>query len=201
MEGSMGAEREVEGNVLVSSDLPRITLRVDEGLRFVGRLQFVLYDFAEADVFVFAEADEGGRLSRWVIVQFEGYLESNSYTYNYSSPTTVRVGSHEYLHDYYVADRESVSEPERPGSDAERVSGLLREKGYVEPVRSMRVRLVRLIGEERRRELLLIYGESLDERTELAGRLPANAFLGEEHAEVAEGLLRRALGAIEVMEG
>jgi hypothetical protein len=192
--------RTVENNVLTSTNMPRIKLKIDPSLRFVGRLQFILYDLAEADVFVFAEAGDGGMVRRLVIVQFEGYLDNNSYTYKYSSPTTVKVGSHEFLQDYYATDRARLTEPVRPDSDAARVYSLLREKGYVEPARSVRVRLVRLLGEERRKELLIIYGESVDDRLEVAESLPANDFIGEDHAQLKSELLARALQAIEVIE-
>jgi hypothetical protein len=200
MEGATAPARSVENNVLTSSDLPRIKLRIDPRLRFVGRLQFVLYDVAEADLFVFVEADDTGKISRRIIVQFEGYLDNNSYTYNYGSPTTVKVGTHEFLQDYYATDREHVTKPVRPDSDSARVSKLLGANGYTEPVRSVRARLVRLLGAERRKELLLIYGESLDEKPNAAERLPSNDFLGEEHAHWVSELLERALQAIEVIE-
>jgi hypothetical protein len=200
MQQSSVPTRDVEHNVLTSSDLPRIKLRIDPSLRFVGRLQFVLYDVAEADVFVFAEGGAGGALRRFEIVQFEGYLDNNAYAYDYHSPTTVQVGAHPFLHDYYFTDRDRQSEPLRPDSDAARVWNLLREHGFTQPARYMRVRLVRLLGEERRRELLIIYGESLDDRPDVAGELPANAFFGEEHSQLAGELLGRALRAIEVLE-
>ena len=110
------------------------------------------------------------------------------------------MGAHPYLHDYYFTDRDRQSEPPRPDSDAARVWNLLREHGFRQPVRYMRVRLVRLLGEERRRELLIIYGESLDDRPEVAGELPPNTFFGEEHSQLAGELMGRALQAFEVLE-
>ena len=66
--------RTVENNLLVSSDLPTIKIKVSDRLEYVGRLQFVLYEVAEADIFVFAEADTHHALKRWLVGGFEGYL-------------------------------------------------------------------------------------------------------------------------------
>src|SRR5215212_3901674 len=118
--------RTVENNLLVSTDLPAIKIKVSDRLEYVGRLQFVLYEVAEAEIFVFAEADTQKRLKRWLVVQFEGYLDSNSHTYNYRMPTRIPAGSHEYMVDDFAANLPLMRAEERADSDGARVAGLLR---------------------------------------------------------------------------
>ena len=52
-------------------------------------------------------------------------------------------------------------EPMKPGSDREAVERILKSKGYKMPAGMMYVRLVHLLDSEKRKELMIIYGEDL----------------------------------------
>ena len=54
--------RTVDGNLLVSTALPAIAVRVDLSLAYSDRLPFVLYVVARVDLFLFVQA-EGARAS------------------------------------------------------------------------------------------------------------------------------------------
>lgn len=193
--------RTVEDNVLVSTDMPAIKLKVDDHMEYVGRLQFVLYNVAEADIFVFAEGDEGRRLKRWLVVQFEGFLDSNSHTYNYAMPTRFTLGSHEYMVDDYAANLKTMMAEEPADSDGANVAALLRREGYTLPEDAIWSRFVRAVGEARRKELLIIYTEDLAPLGLAASDLPANVPLPQEYAALTEGLHKRALLTFSILEG
>jgi hypothetical protein len=174
--------RTVEDNVLVSTAVPALKLKVDGRMEYVGRLQFVLYNIAEADIFVFAEGDEGRRLKRWLVVQFEGFLDGNSHTYNYAMPARIALGSHEYMVDDYADNLNRMMAEEPADSDGAHVAALLRKEGYTLPEDAIWSRFVRAIGEARRKELLIIYTEDLAALGLTASDLPANVPLPQEHA-------------------
>jgi hypothetical protein len=192
--------RTLDGNVLVSSDLPPITVEVDPGLDFIGRLRFPLYGIADADIFVFGEPGPDGIVKRSLVVQFEGYLDNNTHTYNYAMPRKVRLGEHDYMHDYYARNLRGSAE-RSPDSDGAHVSRLYREKGYSQPEEAIWVRLIRIIGEDRRRELLFIYLENLADLGHTAAELGDEGPLPEEHSALADSLRERALKAFKVTAG
>ncbi len=48
-----------------------------------------------------------------------------------------------------------------PGSDREHIDTMVRNKGYTMPAGMMYVRLVHLLDDQKRKELMIIYGEDL----------------------------------------
>ncbi|HYP40405.1 MAG TPA: hypothetical protein VEX13_08585 [Chloroflexia bacterium] len=193
--------RTVENNVLVSMDMPAIKLKIDNRMEYVGRLQFVLYNIAEADIFVFAEGDGDRRLKRWLIVQFEGFLDNNSHTYNYAMASRITLGSHEYMVDDYADNLNRMMAEEPADSDGAHVAALLRREGYTMPDDAIWSRFVRAIGEARRKELLIIYTEDLAALGLTAASLPFNVPLPQEYAALTEGVHERAVRAFTIVEG
>jgi hypothetical protein len=64
--------------------------------------------------------------------------------------------------DFYVETwPRSNGEKTEAGSDREHIDALIREKGYKIPTDMMYVRLVHLLDTEKRKELMIIYGEDL----------------------------------------
>lgn len=193
--------RTVENNLLVSADMPAITIKVGDSMEFVGRSKFVLYDIAEAEIFVFAEASEDRRLKRRLVVQFEGFLDSNSHTYNYRMPVRMTLGSHEYMVDDFAANLRRLKQEEPADSDSARVDDLLQQAGYAMPDDAIWTRFVRVIGEDRRRELLIIYMEDLKDLGLTAAGMPYGEPLSQEYAPLTDSVHERALHAFSILEG
>ena len=107
--------RAVDGNVLVSTALPPIRVRVDPGLAYTGRLQFILYDVDRVDLYLFVRTD-GPRAVQALLAQFEGYLDHVDATYAYPETETVTLGAHTYVADAAVTDVPSFLE-EHPGAE------------------------------------------------------------------------------------
>jgi hypothetical protein len=190
--------RTVENNLLVSTAQPPIKLQIDRRMGYVGRLLINLFDLAEAEIYVFAEADEG-RLKRWLTVHFEGYYDTNSYSYDYRMPGRATLGANEYLYDDRATDLREAQI--RPGSDWEAVTNLLKEKGFTFPNETIRTRYVRMLGEDRRREILVIYTEDLQPLGLTAGEISGDEGLLPEYAVVAKELHERAAAAFKILEG
>src|SRR5512144_429565 len=85
------ARRSFEGGLLVSTELPRLSIRVDARLGYLGATDLVIKGIARADRHHFVEAD-GSRVKRLLVVQFEGYLPSSTGAYRYPLADPVRLG-------------------------------------------------------------------------------------------------------------
>ena len=81
--------RTVKDRVLTSTQLPAVKIEFAEPFKYAGGHSFVLYEVANAEQHFFVDADKDGRVKRMYWVQFEGYLPSNTHSYDYKSPNTV----------------------------------------------------------------------------------------------------------------
>jgi hypothetical protein len=192
--------RTVENNLLFSEALPPVTMKIDDAFDYVGRLQFILYDLADVDLFVFAVPGPAGEVERLLLVQFERFLDDNERTYNYNSPLTVLLGDHEYQYNSAVVHIPSMLE-ERPDSDSARALALLHEKGYQPGDDYIYTRFVRLIDEARRKELLFSYSENLNIVGLTAGDLSEGGRAAGELESLSKGVFERALKVVQIVEG
>jgi hypothetical protein len=89
-------------------------------------------------------------------VQFEKYLPTRpELKHTYDSPRHVNLGGMDFYGDTWVRTEDAETQP---GSDVEHIVALIRAKGY-RPDGMMSVRLVHLLDEQKRQELMVIYGE------------------------------------------
>ena len=180
----------------------RVTVRVPASAAYVGSERFTLYGVADAEVHVFAEADQAKRLRRLYWIQFESYLPSlPDKRYNYADgnrrvkawgiPTWVRA----------VPVR--TDGPMRAGSDREHVIGILTRAGYTIPPEVMNVRLVQLLDDPEgaghgRRELMLIYSEDLGPTGRKVAELTADGKPTARWMPMEQPLVTRATTAFRV---
>jgi len=152
-------ERKAEGNVLTSERDPKVRIRLPESAQYVGADRWVLYDIADCELHAFVEADPQKNVERLYWVQFEGYLPTKpELAHEYDSPRHVQIGGLDFFVDTWVKSNDAR---QRPGSDGEHIRALIRAKGYKLPAGMMCVRLVHLLDEQKRKELMIIYGEDV----------------------------------------
>ncbi len=178
-ESAAAAARSVTGQVLTSTALPTVRLEFDEQFKYVGQQSFVLYGVAHAEQHFFVDADAERRIKRLYWIQFEGYLPSNSHSYQYKINKQVNLGGLTFIADTFAR---SSAGKDRPDSDLGKAEAFLESKGYrIERNSLVLQRLVHLIGAARRDELMIIYAEDLGEPVTAAD---LNA--------LADGLVERA---------
>ncbi|MDQ5825855.1 MAG: hypothetical protein M3441_16805 [Chloroflexota bacterium] len=190
--------RAVEDNVLVSEDDPAVKVRVAAGFSFVGELEFILYDVAYVNLFVFVRAEPTHPAQ--IVVQFEHYLEDNDHTYTYESPGWITLGEHEYIYDVQAVNVPAAV-AQRPDSDAAQVMRLVSDKGYPMPDEAIFARFVRMLDDTNRRELLIIYSEPLSQPGLTAADLQPGWRAQQHFTELCESLIARALQSFEIIEG
>ena len=149
----------MEGNVITSARDPRVRIRLPKSAQYVGADRWVLYDIADCELHLFVDADSKMNVQRLYWVQFEGYLPTRpELKHTYDSPRHTNLGGMDFYVDTWVRRKDAEM---RPGSDLEHVVALLRTKGYHMPDGMMYVRLVHLLDERKRQELMIIYAEDV----------------------------------------
>jgi hypothetical protein len=190
--------RTVEGHVLTSTEMPAVRIEFDQGFEYVGNHSFILYDVAQAEQHFFVDADKEGRVKRMYWVQFEGYLPSNNHVYRYKVDRTTDIGGLEFIADAYA--RNVKANPGRPDSDGARARAFLEAKGYrmaSEDVLSQR--LVHLIDDAKRNELMIIYMEDLSGMGLTAADFGEGGRAAARWDQISDGLLDRALKGMKVL--
>jgi hypothetical protein len=152
-------ERRVENNVIISERDPRVRIELPKSVRYVGADRWNLYDIADCELHAFVEADAQKNVQRLYWVQFEGYLSTKpDLHHQYDSPRHATIGGLDFYVDTWIREK---NEKTTPRSDLEHIEGLIRAKGYKMPADMMIVRLVHLLDEQKRKELMIIYAEDL----------------------------------------
>jgi hypothetical protein len=150
-------ERKVESNVIASERDPKVRIELPKSVQYVGADRWILLGIADCELHAFVLADEQQNAQRLYWVQFEGYVPTRpELKHQYDSPRHTTIGSLDFYVDTWV---KSTDKKTTPGSDEEHIQALIRAKGYKMPAGMMYVRLVHLLDEQKRKELMIIYGE------------------------------------------
>jgi hypothetical protein len=189
-------ERKVVGNVVTSERDPAVRIELPKAAQYVGADRWVLYGIADCELHAFVEAEAQKNVQRLYWVQFEGYLPSRpDLRHTYDSPKHTTIGGMDFYVDTWVRAKSATTES---GSDREHIEALVRAQGYRMPEAMMYVRLVHLLDEEKRKELMIIYGEDLAPTGLTAGELSEGGKAHDRWPGIADAMLERAQRRITV---
>jgi hypothetical protein len=190
-------QRTGQDTILRSEKLPVITIQIDPQFRYVGSTSFILYDIARVEQHHFVVADEERRVVRQLWFQFEGYLEDNNHTYNYSGMDTLSLNGFTFLHNTDPFNIDEAYEA-RPTSDFAHVVDFLREKGYRLAGDIMSHRMVWLDA-DLRNELMIIYSEVLDTTGYRLADVVEGGPAAAEWAALSQALQERSLSSFKIL--
>ena len=146
----------------------------------------------------FAEADRQKNVQQLYWVQFEGYLPTKpELKHEYDSPRHATIGGLDFYVDTWAAARDDKV---KTGSDTEHIQSLIRAKGYKMPAGMMYVRLVHLLDEQKRKELMIIYGEDLAPTGLTAADLKKGGKAYDQWPAIEKSLVERAEKKITIEE-
>ena len=183
--------RTVRGRALISTQLPAILIEFAKPFQYVGGHSFILYGVADAEQHFFVDADKEGRVKRMYWVQFEGYLPSNTHSYDYKATKTVNLGGFDFIADAYA--RNIKANPGRADSDGSKAREFLTGKGYrLGSDELLSQRLVHLVDEAKRNELMIIYVEDLSPMNLTAADLGPGGKAADQWDVISAALLERA---------
>jgi hypothetical protein len=188
-------ERRVTGNRLISNSDPAITIEVPASARYLGAERWDLYGVADCELHLFVEADEDKQVKALYWIQFEGYLPQNTHTYDYSDDEPVTFAGLPFYQRTHFGPTNNVP---RAGGDGERVRQMLARAGYRLAPEAMNVRLVHLLDDTRRKELMIIYGEDLARSGYRSEQLKDGDKPRAEWTDVEKGLVERAMKRIRI---
>ncbi|HKW62847.1 MAG TPA: hypothetical protein VJN89_09905 [Candidatus Acidoferrum sp.] len=190
-------QRQIQGQTIVSNELPAADLTFDEDFRYVGGQVVNLYGNADAEQHLFIKGAASGPVQSFYWVQFEHFLSTNKMTYGYKPDRTTDIGGLSFIYDVKSWPDYASMEEEDPRSDGAAIGRLLVEHNLAFPKRAVRVRMFHLPTADRRTELMIIYGESLPEDS----KIPVAAGgvrLDDADPEAAKTLLGHALRGLTI---
>jgi hypothetical protein len=190
-------QRTRSDTILRSDQLPAIAIQIDPEFKYVGSTSFILYDLARVEQHHFVVADAERRVVRRLWFQFEGYLENNNRTYNYSGMDTLTLNGFPFLHNTYPMNVEEVYAA-RPDSDSARTVDFLKEKGYRLTGDIMSHRMVWLDA-DLRNELMIIYSETLDATGYRLADITEDGSAASEWAALSQALQERSLASFKIL--
>lgn len=192
-------ERKVAGNVIISERDPAVRIELPKAAAYVGADRWVLYDIADCELHAWVEADSQKKVRRLYWVQFEGYVPSRpDLRHTYDSPKHATIGGMDFYVDSWVRAKDAKTDA---GSDREHIEALVTAKGYRMPEGMMYMRLVHLLDKEKRKELMIIYGEDLAPTGFTAADLSEGGKKYDRWPGIADSLLERAEREIAVKFG
>ena len=187
---SAAPERRVDGNVITSQRDPAVRIELPRSAQYAGADRWVLYDVADCELHAWVDADAQKNVHRLYWVQFEGYVPTRpELKHTYDSPCHATLGGLDFYVDTWVRARDAETEH---GSDREHIEALIRAKGYHMPEGMMYLRLVHLLDEQKRKELMIIYGEDLASTGFNAAELQPGGKAADRWPALADGLVGRA---------
>ena len=149
----------VNNNIIISDHDPKARIELPKSVWYVGVDRFILQDIADCELYAFVEVDDQKNVQRLYWIQFEDYLPSKpDLQHHYESPRHMTIGGFRFYVDTWV---KRTNENITAGSDEDHITALILSRGYKMPAGMMSVRLVHLLDEQKRKELMIIYSESL----------------------------------------
>lgn len=183
-------ERTVSGTSVTSSHDPKIRIDLPASAQYVGADRWLLLGFDDCEMHLFVDADAAKHIQRLYWVQFEAYIpERPDMHHDYSGSRHVTINGLDFYLDTWVQD---ASQPAEKDSDGEHQRHLLAAKGYTRPANGMYVRLVHLPDAQKRKELMVIYGEDLAPTGFTAAQLSEHGAAHDRWPAIEKALIERA---------
>ena len=195
-----GAGRSLHGNRLISLKFPSIEIDVDEQLRHAGILNFTLKKVAQVERYIYARADESGRVQRLLIMQFEAILPGVKGGYTFQVTNATRLGAHDYQTDVgFFNFAQTIAA--NPGAEAEKTKAFLDQKGLKVDDDYLVAQYARIGDTEKRHELILFYLEKLRDLGLTRAELEPSGRLASEAEKAFNDFAARARQSFTVVDG
>ncbi len=205
--------RYVKKNVLVSHELPEIEIQVSQQFKFIGEFDFEIIansdeyppefhgnTVASGTRFVFVSADEKKKVNKLFIVQLEGFLEHNSFTYNYNFDKADFIGNNKYRHNTWFYDSKKLAET-NPHNEGAKTRSFLENKGYVLEDHFMMSRFLGLASEDRKNEIIIFYLEMMKQNSGYSLEEYENTLNKEEVRAIRSSFVERSKKSFKIIKG
>lgn len=191
--------RHIIGRTIFSDDLPRAKLSIRREMRFIGAQRINIHGNSEAEQYVFASSGRDNIIHQFYLIQFEHFLPTNHFTYDYASMRTTKVGELQFNYDVRGFSDLGHLLREDNGSDGQAVERMLEKQRLVLPHNIVMVRMFHLPSADHRTELMILYGEALPQNTTVPVRA-SGASLDTESPSSAQIFLEHARQGLAVQK-
>ena len=190
--------RTVEDNVLRSSALPEMTLRVSRDFTYLGSLEFDLKNVARVERHIFIIADLG-KVERLFIAQFESALPDSDLEYIWQIRTPMALGGVDWQQNpYFFNNAENIKDD--PGAESDHTTRFLNQKGLTLEDELMMSRFARVVDASRRHEIILFYLENVSATGHTLEEISENGDIRSEYQSIADELVSRSLHYFEILQ-
>lgn len=150
----------VEHNTFVSPANPKIHVKVNKKLEYVGGVPFTIDDEAGGNRYVFVHATRDKHIQQMFVIQQEGFFSSSNEIYRYKITNPAKLGNFDYQHSVIMYDDEANIR-EEPGKEADLTRRFLAARGYVLEPELVMSRFARPADSERKHEIIFFCYENL----------------------------------------
>jgi len=185
------ALRHLKGRTIVSEKFPKVQLTIRRGFLFVGEQRLNLHGNAEAEQYVFARPGGENTAKQFLLIQFEHFLPTNNFTYDYASMPTTQLGNLPFNYDVKSLPDLGALLLDDQGSDGAALVQLLAKRHISLPHNTAMVRMFHVPSADRRTELMIIYGEALPRDLAIPDRKSGDS-LDKESSSSAQMFLEHA---------
>jgi hypothetical protein len=154
------AVRQIDGNVLVSLDQPKIRLQVDKSFTALPVLAFPIRRDTWVERYIFIDSAPDKSVRRLVVVQFEHAQVGSSFRFVYPARPPMRWGSAVYRHGAFT-ENNAAEIAEHPDLEVARTERYLASMGYKLGNWWQVARLARAADSEGKTEIIVFYQETL----------------------------------------
>jgi hypothetical protein len=189
-------QRRIEGNIITSATDPAATIQLLNSPAYIGADRWILYGIADCELHAFVQADAQKKVQRLYWIQFESYLPTKpDMHHTYDSPRHTQINGLDFYVDTWV---EPTNGPIKPDSDVEHIYNILQTHGYKLPTGMMSVRLVHLLDQQKRKELMFIYSEDVASTGLTVSELHSGGSEHDQWPKIEKGLIDRAEKSITI---
>ncbi|MEE8119622.1 MAG: hypothetical protein V3T39_08710 [Gammaproteobacteria bacterium] len=191
--------RYVEGDVFISRAGPPIQIRIDRAFTYVGNVEFDLEGsggVARLDLHVFVDAHQD-RVDRMMIIHFEELMGPiRSFSDRITNP--VNLGGESYHQNtYFFSVTEDIER--KPDGEIAKIMALLEGNGYALEDELMTSRFFRIVGEERRNEIIIFYDERISTTGHTLAEISQYGGIRTEYSGISSSLTKRSLNSFSVL--
>jgi len=194
--GQSGQSRYVEGQKLISTQMPGIAIRFSDEFIFVDRQSFTLFKNSAVEQFYFVKADDKKKIKALYTVQFESFLPEINQTYNYKIKDSLPINGVSFLYSPVYNKTQAILGDTLKSDVWHRFMGLL-FKGYQMPAEIIGHRFIKLVDSTKRNEILIIYNEDLKNTGTTADELDKDSI---KNGQVMSQLLQNALKGFSILQ-
>jgi hypothetical protein len=189
-------QRRIDRNTISSTSDPAARIELLDSPVYVGGDRWILYGMADCELHVFVHADAKKNVQRLYWIQFEGYLPTRPELHHtYDSPRHIQINGLDFYVDTWV---QTTGDHITPDSDTEHIHHLLQTRGYKLPSGMISVRLVHLLEEQKRKELMFIYSEDVASTGHTVSQLRSGGPAHDQWPKIEKTLIERAAKSIAI---